>query len=234
MTESDIRSSLTSLPSSWQSFLLEEKDQRYFSSLIDNVTEAYATETVYPPLNNVYEAFKYVPPEKIKVVIIGQDPYFNPGQANGLCFSVPKGIDLPPSLLNIYKELHDEYGYPIPHKNGDLTPWARQGVLLLNASLTVKAGSPNSHADYGWQIFTDHVIEYIDNLSTPIVYLLWGNFAKKKGDVIQNPLAKIIKTSHPSPLGANRGFLGSGCFKEANEYLKEQHLGEINWQIEDI
>ena len=234
MTRKEIEEKLLSLPSSWETFLEEEKDQNYFSSLISKVSFAYEEEVVYPPLENVYEAFKYVAPNQVKAVIIGQDPYFNPGQADGLCFSVPKGCDLSPSLLNIYKELQNEYGYPIPKHNGDLTPWARQGVLLLNASLTVKQGVPNSHSLYGWQTFTDHVIEYLDSLSYPIVYLLWGNFAKKKGEKIQNPEAGIIKTSHPSPLGANKGFLGSNCFKLANQYLKERNIPEINWQIQDI
>lgn len=234
MTESEIEKELLSFPVSWETFLEEEKDQSYFSTLMQKVSDAYATETVYPPLKNVYEAFRYVSPYQVKAVIIGQDPYFNPGLADGLCFSVPQGAELPPSLLNIYKELQSEYGYPIPRHNGDLTPWAKQGVLLLNASLTVRKGEANSHALFGWQTFTDHVIEYIDSLSQPIVYLLWGNFAKRKGEKITDPQACILKTSHPSPLGANKGFLGSDCFRKANTYLKEKGLGEIDWQIKDI
>lgn len=230
MTSQEVTKSLLAFPNEWASLLEEEAKKDYFQNLIHQVGERYLSETVYPPYNQVYRALELTNPKDLKVVIIGQDPYFNPGQANGLAFSVGEGVKFPPSLLNIYKELKIEYGYDIP-ASGSLEPWARQGVLLLNASLTVHEGEPNSHAKLGWMNFTDDLIKVIDSLDQPVVYLLWGNFAYEKAKLIKNKKAHIIHTAHPSPLSARRGFFHSDCFKHVNEALKSENLLEINWQI---
>ena len=231
INKEEIERELSTFPGEWDTLLSGEKDKEYFKSLIEKVSLLYSIGEVYPPYKNVYNAFKLTELKDLKAVIVGQDPYYNLGQANGLSFSVNPGVKLPPSLLNIYKELNIEYGYPIS-KNGDLSSWARQGVLLLNASLTVESGLPNSHYSLGWQEFTDDVIKIIDEkVNRPIVYLLWGNFAYKKKDLIRNKKAFIIHTAHPSPLSANHGFFYSNCFKKCNEYLKANNIAEINFQI---
>jgi uracil-DNA glycosylase len=232
MTEEEISKSLSAFPGQWDSFLSEEKKKDYYARLVKEITRRYLSEKVYPPYQQVFTAFSLTPLDEIKCVIIGQDPYFNEGQANGLAFSVAPGVRLPPSLLNIYKELFYEFGYPIP-KNGDLSPWAKQGVLLLNASLTVHEGEPNSHAGLGWQTFTDDVISLLNKLDRPIVYLLWGSYAYKKKELITNPKALIIHTAHPSPLSASKGFFCSDCFRKTNKYLKENGISPIDFRISD-
>ncbi|MFA6861974.1 MAG: uracil-DNA glycosylase [Bacilli bacterium] len=232
MTASEVKEALTSFPGDWESLLKEEKNKDYYQKLVDVITKKYLSETVYPPYQQVFNALKLTPLNEVKCVIIGQDPYFNPGQANGLAFSVAKGVRLPPSLLNIYKELFYEYGYPIP-QNGCLDDWAKQGVLLLNASLTVHEGEPTSHSNLGWLTFTDDLISLLNKVDRPLVYLLWGKYAQSKETLITNPKALIIKTAHPSPMSATRGFFCSDCFKKCNKYLKENHLTEINFQIKD-
>ncbi|MBQ8142268.1 MAG: uracil-DNA glycosylase [Bacilli bacterium] len=233
MNQKEIKEILYSFPPSWEPLLSQEKKEDYFQCLVNQVSKEYENENIYPPLPQVYQTLKETPLEKVKVVIIGQDPYFHQGQANGLAFSVNKGIQLPPSLVNIYKELHIEFGYDIPLSNGDLSPWAKQGVLLLNSTLTVKDGYPESHSKYGWETFTDHLIKKLDQQDRCIVYLLWGNHAKKKASIIHNPKAKIVSCPHPSPLSASRGFFHSDCFKKVNERLKEASLEEIDFHIVD-
>ena len=232
MTKEEIKNSLSLFPGEWNSLLQQEKEKPYYQELVEQVSDLYRTETVFPPYNKVFHALELTSPSNIRCVIIGQDPYYNPGQANGLAFSVNPNTELPKSLINIYKELFYEYGYPIP-KNGCLDDWAKQGVLLLNASLTVTEGEPNSHSRLGWQTFTDDRIQRIDTFDRPIVYLLWGKYAQSKAERIKNPKACIIKTSHPSPLSANRGFFCSDCFKKCNKYLKANGAGEIDFQIKD-
>lgn len=234
MENTTIINALTTFPEEWDNLLKEEKEKPYYQQLAQTIAERYESEIVYPPVEDVFNAFKWTKLSNIKVVIIGQDPYFNEGQANGLAFSVHKGVRLPPSLQNIYKELYYEFGYPAPKKNGSLEPWAKQGVLLLNASLTVHAGNPNSHANLGWQTFTNQVISLIDEkCDRPIVYLLWGRFAQEKKELIKNPKACVIETAHPSPMSANRGFFCSDCFKRANKYLVSQKVDPIDWQIKE-
>lgn len=232
MTAEEIRSSLTVFPKGWDQLLQNEIQKDYYQRLVADITQKYLTEKVYPPYKQVFSAFELTSLDDIKVVILGQDPYFNAGQANGLAFSVASGVRLPPSLQNIYKELFYEFGYPIP-KNGDLTPWAKQGVFLLNASLTVHEGEANSHALLGWQTFTDDVIRLLNTLDHPLVYLLWGSYAGKKRDLITNPKAYVIRTAHPSPLSASKGFFCSDCFKKANKYLVSKGLTPIDFRIRD-
>ncbi len=227
----EIIASLKVFPGEWDNLLSGEKDKEYFKKLIELVGDEYVNNIVHPDLENVYQAMKLVEPCDVKVVIIGQDPYFNPGQANGLAFSIEDGVRFPPSLLNIFKELNLEFGYPIP-KHGSLENWAKQGVLLLNASLTVREGEPNSHAKFGWMTFTDEIIRELDILDQPIVYLLWGNFAKKKISLIHNEKAFIIYNAHPSPLSASKGFFHSDCFKKCNEHLRELNKKEIDFRID--
>jgi len=230
MTKEEIKDSLLHFPGEWDALLQDEKNQEYYKKLVDAVSEKYLNEVTYPPYSLVFRALSLTAPKDVHVVILGQDPYYNPGQANGLAFSVFDGVALPKSLQNIYQELYYEYGTPIP-KSGSLDGWARQGVLLLNAALTVHQGEPNSHADLGWRTFTDDVLKAIDGLKQPVVYLLWGSFAQKKAGLITNPDAGIIKTAHPSPLSAYKGFFCSDCFKRANAYLVAHHLKPIDWAI---
>lgn len=230
MTLEEIEKSLTSFPGDWDSLLASEKEKDYYQGLVAKVSRLYLSENVFPPYKEVFHALELTSPENIKCVIIGQDPYYSKGQANGLAFSVNEGVPIPKSLMNIYKELFYEYGYPIP-KTGCLDDWAKQGVLLLNASLTVREGEPNSHSRLGWQTFTDDRIRIVDSLDKPIVYLLWGKYAQSKEALIHSPKAYIIKTSHPSPLSASRGFFCSDCFKKCNRYLKENGIPEIDFRI---
>lgn len=230
MTEQELKLALSSFPEGWKALLEKETEKPYYQSLLEAVSQEYLTKKVYPPYPEVFRALALTKPEDVKVIIIGQDPYFNPGQANGLAFSVADGVRFPPSLLNIYKELYYEFGYPIP-KSGSLEPWSKQGVLLLNASLTVREGVPNSHAGLGWMTFTDEIIQVLDQRDEPLVYLLWGNFAYEKAKPIHSKKSLIIHTAHPSPLSAKKGFFCSDCFKRANRFLKENKRGEIDWQI---
>lgn len=217
----------------WDSLLKEEYKKEYFLNLMQKVDELYKHEIVFPPKDELFTAFRLTAPEKVKVVILGQDPYHDEGQAHGLSFSVKPGIAIPKSLNNIYKELSDEYGLYIPN-HGYLKKWADQGVLLLNTVLTVKAHTPQSHRKIGWEIFTDAVINSLEKIDNPIVYMLWGAPAGKKAALIQNPEHYILCGPHPSPLSAYRGFFGCGHFKSCNEYLEKNNLSPIDWQIDSV
>ncbi len=214
---------------SWKSVLKEEFEKDYFKELISFIKYEYQQHTCYPPGNEIFSAFDYCPFEKIKVVIIGQDPYHGPNQANGLCFSVKEEIPHPPSLINIFKELESDIGKPYP-KSGDLSYWATQGVLLLNATLTVRAHEAGSHQKQGWEVFTDAVIQKISEQCNDIVFLLWGGFAKKKGRKIDAKKHHILTSGHPSPLSANRGYwFDNKHFSQTNAYLKSIGKAEIEW-----
>lgn len=212
---------------SWKPFLKSEFDQPYFKELSQFLTDAYAKKTIYPPKQQVFSAFT-TDLNDIRVVIIGQDPYHGPHQANGLAFSVHQGIQLPPSLQNIFKEIHDDVGTPIP-TNGDLTRWAKQGVMLLNNTLTVEAHLAGSHRGKGWETFTQHVIEYLNANRPHLVFILWGRDARSKKPMIDQTKHFIIESAHPSPLSAYNGFFGSKPFSKCNAKLKEWNLPEIEW-----
>ena len=214
----------------WDVVLKEEFEKDYFLKIIEFIDLQYQTKTVYPPYDEIFNAFKLTPIENVKVVILGQDPYHEAGQAHGLAFSTPVGRPIPRSLKNIFKEINAEYGYPIP-ESGCLEPWAKQGVFLLNTVLTVEDGNANSHSKCGWQTFTDNVIRILNNQNQPIVFMLWGKQAEKKKELITNPNHLVLITSHPSPFSARRGFLGCNHFKMANQYLKENDVGGINWKL---
>ena len=214
---------------SWKKILADEFGNPYFARLASFVRSAYSKGVVYPPAKNIFEAFNRTPFDKVKVVIIGQDPYHEPNQAHGLCFSVRDGVRLPPSLVNIYKELEDEYGTPFLNRNGDLSHWADQGVLLLNATLTVNAGCAGSHQGKGWEMFTDAVISKLSEGRDNLVFLLWGSYARRKGAVIDRKRHLVLECAHPSPLSVYRGFFGCGHFRKANKYLAEHGLPQINW-----
>ena len=214
----------------WDLVLKEEFEKDYFLEIMDFVDEEYKSKTVYPPYEEIFNAFKLTPLSNVKVVILGQDPYHEKGQAHGLAFSTPDGRPVPRSLKNIFKEINDEYNYPIP-ESGCLESWAKQGVFLLNTVLTVEDGNANSHSRCGWQTFTDNVIKILNKQTRPIVFLLWGKQAEKKKDLITNNNHLVLITSHPSPFSARRGFFGSNHFKLANEFLKENNKEEINWDL---
>ena len=213
---------------SWKNKLQNEFDKEYFTQLTDFVKIAYQTKQIFPPARLIFNAFDSTPFDKVKVVILGQDPYHGDGQANGLAFSVNKGIKIPPSLVNMYKEIDNEFGAK-PHPSGDLTEWANQGVLLLNATLTVEAHTAGSHQKKGWETFTDAAIKKLAEDRENIVFLLWGNYAQQKSQYIESSKHLILKSVHPSPLSAHRGFLGCGHFKMANEYLVQHGENPINW-----
>ena len=201
-----------------------------FKKFMDIVDHEYATKTIYPLRENLFNALKLTPYKDVKVVIVGQDPYHGEGEAHGLSFSVQEGIKIPPSLKNIYKEIADDLGIIEPN-SGDLTKWAKRGVLLLNSSLTVVKDSPNSHKDLGWYRFTDYVIKVLNAKEEPVVFILWGNFAKSKAVFITNPKHLVITSPHPSPFSANSGFFGSKPFSKTNEFLKKNHLEPIEWDL---
>lgn len=215
----------------WAEALAPEFKKPYYRALYEKVREAYRTTVVYPPADELFTAFHLTPLDKVKVVILGQDPYHEPGEAHGLCFSVKAGVKIPPSLVNIYTELHDDLGLPVP-ESGDLTPWAEQGVLLLNSLLTVQAHRAFSHKAFGWETFTDAAIQAIDRENRPIVFILWGNAALAKKQFITNPDRLVIESPHPSPLSAYRGFFGSKPFSRANEFLVSRGETPIDWRIE--
>lgn len=217
----------------WQELLGEEMKKEYFTSLMKFIDEEYRTRTIYPEVENIFKALEYTSYKDTKVVILGQDPYHGPNQAYGLAFSVKPGVRVPPSLRNIYKELKDDLGIPIPN-NGYLVKWAKEGVLLLNTSFTVRAGEANSHNKIGWEIFTDKIIKLLNQREDPIVFIFWGNNAIKKEGFITNQNHYIIKSFHPSPLSASRGFFGTKPFSRTNEFLKSIGKKPIDWQIEDI
>ena len=218
----------------WLPALKEEFGKPYYKDLYGFVKKEYSTHVVYPPAEDIFNAFHFTPLGQVKVVILGQDPYHNVNQAHGLCFSVPKSQgEIPPSLQNIYKELHDDLGCYIPN-NGYLEKWARQGVLLLNTVLTVRAHQANSRQNKGWEVFTDAVINAVNAQDRPIVYLLWGTPARRKAAMLTNPKHLILEAPHPSPLSAYRGFFGCRHFSACNRFLEEQGIEPIDWQIENI
>lgn len=214
--------------SAWFDAIGEESQKEYYKTLSKFVNSAYAETTVYPPKGDIMKALDLTPPENIKCVILGQDPYHEPNQAMGLSFSVREGVKLPPSLVNIYKELQMEFGGEIP-KTGDLTEWAKQGVLLLNSVLTVEAHKAASHSGRGWEQFTDAVIRHVNTLEQPVVFMLWGNFARSKKVLLNNPNHLVLESVHPSPLSAHRGFLGCGHFKKCNDFLEAHNIEKIDW-----
>jgi len=214
----------------WKIHLRGEFGQPYLQNLGKFIKSEYTTKTVYPAYENIFAALNITPYDNLKVVILGQDPYHGPGQAHGLSFSVPAGIPFPPSLQNIFKELADDLGHPIPN-SGDLTPWAGQGVLLLNTTLTVLQGQPTSHQGYGWEQFTDRLLEVVNAKDTPVVFILWGSHARSKKKLIDTRKHLIIESPHPSPLSSYRGFFGSKPFSRANEFLTHKGVKPINWQL---
>lgn len=221
------------LGNDWDEILKEEFTKEYYVKLRQFLREEYSTKTIYPDVYKIFEALKQTSYQDTKVVILGQDPYHGPMQAHGLAFSVQMGVGIPPSLLNIYKELKEDMGCTIPN-HGHLESWAKQGVLLLNTSLTVVADKANSHRDKGWEVFTDWIIRRLNEKDTPVVFLLWGNNAKSKTVYVTNKAHMVLTAVHPSPLSAHRGFFGCRHFSQANQFLKETKQEEIKWQIENI
>ncbi|WP_042354505.1 uracil-DNA glycosylase [Bacillus rubiinfantis] len=221
------------LKNDWAPFLEVEFTKPYYQQLRKFLYQEYKTKQIYPDMYDIYNALHYTPYSGTKVVIIGQDPYHGPGQAHGLSFSVKPGVGIPPSLKNIYKELEADLGCYIPN-NGYLVKWAQQGVLMLNAVLTVRAGSPNSHQGLGWENFTDKVIETLNGRKTPVVFILWGNFAQQKQQLITSSHHFILKSPHPSPFSANRGFFGSKPFSRTNAILRKIGMEAIDWQIPNL
>jgi uracil-DNA glycosylase len=216
---------------SWKQVLREEFDAPYFQALTEFLREEKNKHIVYPSGPQIFSAFNHTPFNRVKVVILGQDPYHGPGQAHGLCFSVPDGIPRPPSLVNIFKEIKSDLGIPVP-KRSDLTSWASQGVLLVNAILTVRANTPTSHQNKGWEKFTDAVIRNLSEKRKNLIFLLWGNYAQAKESLIDSSRHYILKAAHPSPLSASRGFFGCRHFSRVNEILAEQGLNGIDWRLE--
>ncbi|MDO4617400.1 MAG: uracil-DNA glycosylase [Lachnospiraceae bacterium] len=217
---------------SWAAALKDEFKKPYYRELFEKVSSEYHTRVIYPPAEDLFNAFHFTPLEQVKVVILGQDPYHGEGQAHGLCFSVKPGVDIPPSLVNIYKELESDLGCYIPN-NGYLEKWARQGVLMLNTVLTVRAHQAHSHKDIGWEQFTDAAIRVLAQQDRPMVFVLWGKPAQAKKAMITNPRHLILEAPHPSPLSAYRGFFGSRPFSKINRYLQENGLEPVDWQIEN-
>lgn len=224
---------MVNIGNDWDEILKGEFDKEYYIKLRAFLKSEYKNHIIHPDMYDIFNALKWTSYKDTKVVILGQDPYHEKNQAHGLAFSVPKGVRIPPSLLNIYKELQNELGLYIPN-NGYLEKWARQGVLLLNSSLTVRDKEANSHRNKGWEIFTNHVIECLNEREDSVIFLLWGSNAKEKMQVITNPQHMILTTVHPSPLSANRGFFGCGHFKKTNQLLQEMGKAPIDWQIENV
>ncbi|GHO94768.1 uracil-DNA glycosylase 2 [Reticulibacter mediterranei] len=222
----------TTLPEDWQDLLADELEKPYFQQLYNFVLEERQKHTIFPPAKEVFSALRLTPYERVKVMLLGQDPYHDHNQAHGLCFSVRPGITPPPSLRNIFKELHDDLGCSIPN-NGYLVPWAEQGVLLLNAVLTVRAHEAASHANKGWETFTDAIIRKVSDKPDPVVFVLWGNYARKKKALIDKSRHVIVESAHPSPLSAKQ-FMGSRPFSKINDALRGFGKEEINWQLPDL
>lgn len=216
----------------WDQRLQQEWKKEYYQELRKKLFHEYQNESVYPPMDEVYNALRAVSYQQVKVVILGQDPYHGPNQAHGFSFSVKKGVKIPPSLLNIYKELRSDLGYDIP-SHGCLEKWSNQGVLLLNSSLTVRRGKPNSHHDIGWVTLTDYIIETLGQRETPIVFILWGNYAIAKKNLIKNEHHLVLTSPHPSPFSANRGFFHSKPFSKTNQFLMDNHMDPIDWRIDE-
>lgn len=221
------------LQNDWVEAVGEEFKKPYYASLYKFVKEEYSTRTIYPPADDIFNAMHLTPLSQVKVLILGQDPYHNKGQAHGLCFSVRPEVEIPPSLVNIYKELQDDLGCTIPN-NGYLVKWAKQGVLMLNTVLTVRAHQAFSHQGQGWEQFTDAIIHAVNEQERPVVYMLWGKPAQSKIPMLNNPKHLILKAPHPSPLSAYRGFFGCRHFSQANDFLKENGAEPIDWQIENV
>lgn len=216
---------------SWDNLLKEEFKKEYFQNLMQFIKEEYKTKTIYPKQSEVFNAFRYTDFDNVKVVILGQDPYHGPNQAEGLSFSVSNEVLKPPSLKNIFKELESDLGIHFPELNS-LKPWAKEGVLLLNAVLTVEEHNPTSHKDHGWENFTDEVIKIINKKTTPVVFILWGSYARNKKKLITNQLHYVIESPHPSPFSAYNGFFGSKPFSKTNNFLRENGITPVNWNIE--
>ena len=223
---------MSAISNDWLAPLTPEFAKPYYRELYKKVKEEYATHMIFPPSNEVFSAFELTPLADVKVVILGQDPYHNVGQAHGLCFSVKPDVEIPPSLVNIYKELHDDLGCYIPN-NGYLVKWAKQGVLMLNTVLTVRAHQANSHRGIGWEEFTNAAIRVLNEQDRPIVFILWGSPAQRKKEMLNNPKHLILEAPHPSPLSAYRGFFGSKPFSQTNAFLEKNGLTPIDWQIEN-
>ena len=221
---------MVNIGNDWDALLEGEFKKEYYLKLREFLKVEYSTQTVYPPMFDIFNALKYTSFKQTKVVILGQDPYHGPGQAHGLCFSVREGIKFPPSLQNIFKELESEYGIQ-PPKSGELTAWAKQGVLLLNTTLTVRQGTPQSHKGQGWEILTDRIISLLNQKEEPVIFLLWGANAWAKKPLIKNPKHLVLECAHPSPLSAYRGFFGCNHFKKANEYLEKNGIEPIEWRL---
>ena len=224
---------MAAIQNDWLDALKEEFRQPYYKKLFQTVNEEYRTRQIFPPADDIFNAFHLTPLHEVKVVILGQDPYHGEGQAHGLCFSVRPGVDIPPSLVNIYQELHDDLGCTIPN-HGCLTKWAKQGVLLLNTVLTVRAHQAKSHKGIGWEEFTDAAIRKLNEQDRPIVFMLWGRPAQAKKSMLHNPKHLILEAPHPSPLSAYRGFFGSRPFSQANRFLEAQGVEPVDWQIEPM
>ncbi len=224
---------MAALSGGWEAAMRPEFAKPYYKKLFATVREEYQKGPVFPPSNEVLSAFELTPLEEVKVVIIGQDPYHGPGQAHGLCFSVRPDVEIPPSLVNIYKELHDDLGCFIPN-NGYLVKWAKQGVLLLNTVLTVRAHQANSHRGIGWEEYTDAAIRALAEQDRPMVFILWGSPAQRKAAMLHNPKHLILRAPHPSPLSAYRGFFGSKPFSQTNAFLEKNGIEPIDWQIENV
>ncbi len=222
---------MAAISNDWLEALQGEFKKPYYRQLFETVKKEYATHQVFPPSDDIFNAFHLTPLKDVKVVILGQDPYHNVGQAHGLCFSVRRGVAIPPSLVNIYQELHDDLGCTIPN-HGCLEKWARQGVLMLNTVLTVRAHQANSHRGIGWEEFTDAAIQALDEQDRPIVFILWGAPAQRKKVMLHNPKHLILEAPHPSPLSAFRGFFGSRPFSKTNAFLEAHGVEPIDWQIE--
>lgn len=221
---------MAAISNDWADALKGEYSKPYYRQLYLTVNEAYKKERVFPPSDDIFNAFHLTPLAEVKAVILGQDPYHGEGQAHGLCFSVRKGIEIPPSLENIYKELHDDLGCSVP-SSGDLTSWAQQGVLLLNTVLTVRAHQANSHRGIGWEEFTDAAIRALNEQDRPVVFMLWGSPARAKKAMLNNPKHLILEAPHPSPLSAYRGFFGCRHFSKCNDFLIANGIEPIDWQI---
>ena len=225
---------MVNLGNDWDNYLKKEFESEYYLKIREFLKQEYFKKTIYPDMYDIFNALKFTSYSDCKIVILGQDPYHGEGQAHGLSFSVKPGIKTPPSLVNIYKELSSDIkGFYIPN-NGYLTKWAKQGVLLLNASLTVVAGNANSHSKIGWQIFTDYIIKILNEREKPLVFMLWGNNAIRKEQLITNKHHLILKAAHPSPLSAHNGFFGCRHFSKANEFLEKNGVKPVDWQIENI
>ena len=222
---------MVNIGNEWDELLKGEFEKEYYLKLREFLKKEYFTYQVYPNMYDIFNALKYTSYSDVKAVIIGQDPYHGPGQAHGLCFSVQKGVAIPPSLQNMYKELYSDLGIP-PANHGYLKKWADNGVLMMNAVLTVRGGQANSHRNMGWEIFTDKVIELLNNREQPIVFLLWGNNAKQKMKLITNPKHLILQAAHPSPLSAFNGFFGCKHFSKTNDFLISQGMTPIDWRID--